>query len=155
MNGHPQFNQRERDIWRDSSILEKDAWYRSYEDALRAVAGPEYKDNTHNGPGDAVRHCVYSCELARRMNKEESKKRTDAHEPEKTDDPQEQQESEMDLHNNKVGCDLSEEGKKEQTYYKELEEIKIITYKDSCKSLCEKALKEKQLRVLPKKHWGP
>ncbi len=120
-------------------------------DALKArgiadEAKKDYEDRTGdnhgwvNGPTDALRHCVWSCEMTKAMGREVAKEFLDAHEagaPKGSDKPGEEgrqetlkreKETEMDKFNNDVGQDLGEKNCPE-----------------NCTDRCNKALENGQL----------
>ena len=77
----------------------------------------------HNGPADALRHCIWNCEMTRTIGAEKAKVFGDSHEI----NPPSARETQMDLHNNKVGREL---GASEQCEDKE----------KNCADLCKEAL---------------
>ena len=76
-----------------------------------------------NGSGDAYRHCIWSCEMAKRIGKTNAELFGDAHEETGNGNPKE---IEMDKHNNQVGRMLSESA-------------------CSCADACKQALEEGKL----------
>jgi hypothetical protein len=81
----------------------------------------------HNGHQDALRHCEWSCEMAKEIGSEQAKEVGIIHEQWGFNPPKE---VEMDLHNNAVGLILGED--KDNT----------------CESGCMKALENGDLQIL-------
>jgi hypothetical protein len=61
----------------------------------------------NNNEGDAYRHCVWSCCMARTIGAEQAETITDIHED---CNPNRPEEHEMDQHNNKIGRDVGVSG---------------------------------------------
>lgn len=128
---------QEKKCWDEASLSELLGVKNSRDAAEAAVSGAQYNGTRWNGPGDAVRHCVWNCEMTRRNSEASAKKFADAHET--GVGPQfPQDEREMDLHNNDVG---RQKGKCDPCK------------KKSCKELCEEALRNGELRTLPQNRW--
>ena len=149
-DGSPNFNDTERGLWKKLGPLEKLGMKDAFDTAFESVEDPKYDGGRHNGPGDAVRHCVWNCKMTRKVGEETAKDFADAHEESSTCDD----ETDMDLHNNKIGREL---GKKPRYSYS-LTKGGGTTRKKipgrSCKDMCEKALRDKMLKVLPKDQWN-
>jgi RHS repeat-associated protein len=86
-------------------------------------------DSLHNGPGDAWRHCYWSCMMGDVIGKRCARIIGNAYEDSGDRHGQPPDEREMDDHNNRVGRSLA--GKP-----------------GSCKDLCQKALDDGKLKVL-------
>lgn len=65
-------------------------------------------DNLINGPGDAVRHCVWNCLMSACVGTEKAKAIADNHEDSRPEEDQNGA-SGMDRHNNQVGRDIFEQ----------------------------------------------
>jgi hypothetical protein len=139
-------------LWEELSYWQLLGIYNSHQIAEKAVDGKEYDYGIHNGPGDAVRHCVWNCEMARRNSKQCAKKWGDAHEPKSCKNKKEQEEKDMDQHNNAVGRDLAQE--EEICIISDPEAPIVIKVRETCETLCKKALKDGKLKVLEKERWG-
>lgn len=149
-DGSPNFNNTERELWKKLGPLEKLGMKNAFDTAIESVQDPKYDGTRHNGPGDAVRHCVWNCEMTRRVNERTAKDFGDAHEESSTNDD----ETKMDLHNNELGREL---GKKPK-YRRKLTKGGCYTREKisgrSCKEMCEKALADGKLELLPKDRWN-
>jgi len=91
-----------------------------------------------NGPGDAVRHCTWNCEMTRTIGKRNAEAWANAHEC-KEDGKIDYgyDETKMDLHNNEVGRALGSDWKDNR----------------ECSERCGDALAQGKLTVLPKDRW--
>jgi RHS repeat-associated protein len=99
---------------------------------------PDSADGTpnparHNGEGDAFRHCLGSCEVAREYGSGISEALGDAHEMRGDWNGQPEGEKKMDKHNNECGRKRAEKAKK----------------KEDCIKECEDALKDGSLMKAP------
>jgi hypothetical protein len=130
--GSPEFNDKERELWKQLGFFEKLCMKSAYDIALAVVSGPEYNGTRLNGPGDAVRHCVFSCEMTQCLGGKRAKEWGDAHEL----NPGPKDEEEMDLANNQQGRDLCPK-----------------TNGAGCRASCELAFKEGRLKILPPDRW--
>jgi hypothetical protein len=99
---------------------------------------------TVNGPGDAIRHCVWQCELIRSLEStgslssyDRAKQWGDAHECDAVK-PGHEDERDMDYHNNEVG-----------------RRIGMASRSTSCKKQCHNALESGELITLPRDRWRP
>jgi RHS repeat-associated protein len=156
--GRRSFNDTERALWREIGLYEKLCLKRAYDVAILIDRDPKYADGIVNGPGDAVRHCMWNCLMTKCLGRKGAQRWGDAHE--ESTPPGLEDEREMDLHNNQQGRDI----------YSELVErnwdawVKSIPVDDSCpgdvvpdtdcKTACEEALAAGRLKVLEKSKWS-
>jgi len=142
--GTPHFNEKEKALWNGLYPTGKSCLKLSVDEAFKAANQDAYKNTTLNGPGDAVRHCVWNCEMARCFGVENAKQWADAHES----NPSPAEEKKMDFHNNHWGRELW------KTISKEIRENpESLDSNGRCKLACEDALKAKKLMVLPPETW--
>jgi len=92
-------------------------------------AQKRYPGSPHNGNGDAWRHCYWSCEMTRSIGRTCAKRIGDNHEDCGDRYGQPPSERSMDEHNNSVGQGLASKS-------------------GNCANLCEKALKDGDLKVI-------
>ena len=143
-DGPPQLNQKEQALWKDLYAGQKSCMKHAKDEALDVAAKEAYQGTELNGPGDAVRHCVWSCEMTRCLGEDRAKQWGDAHE----DNNAPPAEKKMDLENNATGRKLwgSIWDKAQPTSYHEY-------YNGKCKDACEQALRDKRLKVLAPELW--
>ena len=99
--------------------------YQVYKSKKEAEKASENMPGQWNGTGDAYRHCVWNCEMAKKIGQDEAKKFADAHEDEKNGNCYE---TTMDLHNNAIGRELAKNAETD------------------CANACRQALNEGKLR---------
>ena len=96
------FNPQEKELWKTLDTKEKCCMKRAYDTALELQKNPAYKKGWEDGPGDAMRHCVFSCEMTRCLGvdgEKRAKEWGDAHEL----NPNREDSRKMDLENNANG----------------------------------------------------
>jgi len=158
--GNPRFNPTEEQLWKELWAPQKLCMVGAYRRALAAVSGTEYLGSLHNGDGDAVRHCVWNCEMSRCLGASGAKRWGDAHEL--NQGPED--ERDMDLHNNDVGRRLWEDFWKNNEHRTRWHPdpggdcIEPILPGDpllngECAKACKKAMQDGRLKVLPKEQW--
>jgi uncharacterized protein RhaS with RHS repeats len=119
-------------VWGDKWIV-----YNAKVAAYDAVSGPAYNHTRHNGAGDAVRHCVWNCEMTKCGSVSLATRWGGAHESGDPNSKKHPDERNIDLHNNRVGRDLGSG----------------CPPPKSCKDACEDALKNGKLSILPPFKW--
>ena len=150
-----ELNDEERKLADQTSYWEQLGVKNAKDAAEEALLGPEYDRRTRNGPGDAVRHCVWNCEMSLRNGKESAEKWANAHEPKQCDAKHPQDEKDMDLHNNDVGRDVSEETDQPDDSSENNEDVTSdLPLKLNFKDKFEMALKNGSLKLLPEGRWG-
>jgi RHS repeat-associated protein len=105
----------------------------------------------HNGDGDAFRHCLASCEMAREYGSTIAEALGDAHEFRGDLNGQERGEKEMDKHNNKCGREAAEEAKSAEDCAKGCDEAlkngKLKTYQAGTTSTYTEELSNTMLQI--------
>lgn len=91
------------DTW---SIKDKAILYQTRAEAFDRTSG---LPGQHNGLGDAVRHCVWSCLMAQNLGQDKARAEGAAHEcPQPGDSVDAKREHEMDTWNNGIGREIGE-----------------------------------------------
>jgi RHS repeat-associated protein len=159
-DGHPRFNETERVLWKELWLYDKLCMERAYRQADKINDDEKYRGTTHNGPGDAVRHCTWNCLMTKCLGSKGAQRWGDAHEEGTA--PGREDEREMDLHNNQQGRDIYSEHfeRNFEAIVRSLPSddcgfnaVGDVVPDTECKTACEEALAAGRLKVLEKSKW--
>ncbi len=141
--GTQSFNEQEKRLWKELYLPQKLCMKQAKDEAARANKQSKFSGTTLNGPGDAVRHCVWSCEMTRCLGEQKAKLWGDAHEA----NPSPDEEKQMDFYNN-------DQGRKTWATIWDRKTIPTdFSFNGKCAQACEAASATGTLKVLSKDTW--